>query len=88
MLDNTRKLEKEFNKHRPFGDERDLKLFLNFHNHPGKIICFIHKKAPNKYPKLAFDPSNLVTMCSNCVEEYIENFKEYNKIHRFEFTEN
>ncbi len=74
-----RKLEIEFNRHRPFGDERDLTLFLNLHNHTSRIMCIIHKKAPHKYPELAADPKNLVSICSSCVEEYIENFKEYKK---------
>ena len=75
-------LEIEFENLRPFGDERDLYMFLNTHDNPSKNMCVIHKKAPRLFPKLASEPNNLITLCSNCVKEYIENFKEYRKIHR------
>ena len=75
-------LEIEFNKLRPFGDERDLYMFLNTHDNPSNLLCVIHKKAPRLFPKLASDPDNLIALCSNCVKEYIENFKEFRKINK------
>ena len=75
----AQKLEVEFNIHRPFGDERDLNLFLSMCEHPGTIRCVIRKKSPLLYPELAFDRNNLIMMCDSCVREYIQNFKEYNK---------
>lgn len=78
----VKKLEIEFNKLRPFGDERDLYMFLNTHDNPSNLMCVIHKKAPHLFPKLASDPDNLIALCANCVKEYIENFKEYRRINK------
>ena len=72
-------LEKEFDKYRVYGDNRDFDLFDPKHKKHQKARCAIHLKSPRLYPKLAFDVDNMISMCENCVIEYIEFFKKRRK---------
>ncbi len=73
----TMRLEEEFNKYRPFGDERDFEVLKELTcNRESQIFCEIHNKAPHLFPEIALDPDNLVYMCENCVINAIEFFKK------------
>jgi hypothetical protein len=66
--------EKEFDKYRIFGDQRDFEIFKVSENREGEN-CVIPIYTPYMYPDVPDDAENKKELSPDCVKEAIEEFK-------------
>ena len=73
-------LESKFDAYRVFGDERDFDLIKRY-SEPNATNCTIPIKVPYVYPELKDDPSNLIKLSPNAVNDAIKVFVKYKLRH-------